>query len=148
MTDDEIYQKIKKITQKFDLVQECIDFYRNRFSDLEDKLEYYSKYTWLPESKSNIKNIISQMKEVLLRTEIEQQHFDKLQKELDDIEDILGGDSTFLEGYAKGTGKAKYTKGQRRIDEAAAMNERADEIALDYDHDDFAKGGLAGVLKL
>jgi hypothetical protein len=89
MTDDEIYQKIKKITEKFDLVQECIDFYRNRFSDLEDKLEYYSKYTWLPESKSNIKNIISQMKEVLLRTEIEQQHFDKLEKELDDIEDIL-----------------------------------------------------------
>ena len=67
---------------------------------------------------------------------------------VDDIEDILGGDSTFLEGYAKGTGKAKYTKGQRRIDEADAMNERADEIALDYDHDDFAKGGLAGVLKL
>ena len=29
------------------------------------------------------------MKEVLLRTEIEQQHFDKLEKELDDIEDIL-----------------------------------------------------------
>ena len=54
----------------------------------------------------------------------------------------------FLEGYSKGTGKAKYTKGQRRIDEADAMNERADEIALDYDHDDFAKGGLAGVLKL
>ena len=67
---------------------------------------------------------------------------------VDDIEDILGGDSIFLEGYAKGTGKAKYTKGQRRIDEADAMNERADEIALDYDHDDFAKGGLAGVLKL
>ena len=89
MNDEEIYQKIKKITERFDLVQTSIDFYKTRFSDLEDKLEYYSKYTWLPESKSNIKNIISQMKEVLLRTEIEQQHFDKLEKELDDIEDIL-----------------------------------------------------------
>jgi len=67
---------------------------------------------------------------------------------VDDVEDILGGDSTFLEGYAKGTGKAKYTKGQRRIDEADAMNERADEIYYEADYDDFAKGGLAGVLKL
>ena len=67
---------------------------------------------------------------------------------VDDIEDILGGDSIFLEGYAKGTGKAKYTKGQRRIDEADAMNERADEIYYEADYDDFAKGGLAGVLKL
>ena len=89
MTDKEIYKKIKSITEKFDIVQSSIDFYKKEFNDLEDKLEYYSKYTWLPESKSNIKNIISQMKEVLLRTEIEQQHFDKLEKELDDIEDIL-----------------------------------------------------------
>tara|TARA_R100000742_G_C4217838_1_gene42445 strand:+ start:190 stop:459 length:270 start_codon:yes stop_codon:yes gene_type:complete len=89
MNDEEIYQKIKKITERFDLVQTSIDFYRKRFSDLEDKLEYYSKYTWLPESKDNIKDTISQMKEILLRTEIEQQHFDKLEKDLDDIEDIL-----------------------------------------------------------
>ena len=89
MNDEEIYQKIKKITERFDLVQTSIDFYRKRFSYLEDKLEYYSKYTWLPESKDNIKDTISQMKEILLRTEIEQQHFDKLEKDLDDIEDIL-----------------------------------------------------------
>ena len=44
MNDEEIYQKIKKITERFDLVQTSIDFYRKRFSDLEDKLEYYSKY--------------------------------------------------------------------------------------------------------
>ena len=89
MNDEEIYQKIKKITEKFDLVQTSIDFYRKRFSDLEDKLEYYSKYTWLPESKGNIKDTILQMKEVLLRTEIEQQHFDQLEKELDDVENNL-----------------------------------------------------------
>ena len=29
------------------------------------------------------------MKEILLRTEIEQQYFDKLEKDLDEIEDIL-----------------------------------------------------------
>tara|TARA_R100000995_G_C3439884_1_gene102767 strand:- start:330 stop:599 length:270 start_codon:yes stop_codon:yes gene_type:complete len=89
MTDYEIYQKIKKITENFDLVQTSIDFYRKRFSDLEDKLEYYSKYSWLPESKDNIKNTISEMKEVLLRTEIEQQHFDQLEKDLDDVENNL-----------------------------------------------------------
>ena len=89
MTDYEIYQKIKKITENFDLVQTSIDFYRKRFSDLEDKLEYYSKYSWLPESKDNIKNTISEIKEVLLRTEIEQQHFDQLEKDLDDVENNL-----------------------------------------------------------
>ena len=89
MNDEEIYQKIKKITERFDLVQTSIDFYRKRFSDLEDKLEYYSKYSWLPESKDNVKNTISQMKEVLVRTEIEQQHFDQLEKDLDDVENNL-----------------------------------------------------------
>ena len=89
MNDDEIYQKIKKITENFDLVQTSIDFYRKRFSDLEDKLEYYSKYSWLPESKDNVKNTIFEMKEVLLRTEIEQQHFDQLEKDLDDVENNL-----------------------------------------------------------
>ena len=89
MNDDEIYQKIKKITESFDLVQESINFYRDQFSELEDKLEYYSKYSWLPESKDNVKNTIAQMKEILLRAEIEQKHFDELEKQLDDVENNL-----------------------------------------------------------
>ena len=89
MNDDEIYQKIKKITESFDLVQESINFYRDQFSELEDKLEYYSKYSWLPESKDNVKSAIAQMKEVLLRAEIEQKHFDELEKQLDDVENNL-----------------------------------------------------------
>ena len=89
MNDNEIYQKIKKITESFDLVQESINFYRAHFSELEAKLEYYSKYSWLPESKDNVKNTINQMKEVILRTEIEQQHFDELEKQLDDVENNL-----------------------------------------------------------
>tara|TARA_Y100000034_G_scaffold110680_1_gene143068 strand:+ start:1413 stop:1682 length:270 start_codon:yes stop_codon:yes gene_type:complete len=89
MNDDEIYQKIKKITESFDLVQESINFYRDQFSELEDKLEYYSKYSWLPESKDNVKNTITQMKEILLRAEIEQKHFDELEKQLDDVENNL-----------------------------------------------------------
>ena len=89
MNDDEIYQKIKKITESFDLVQESINFYRDQFSELEDKLEYYSKYSWLPESKDNVKSTIAQMKEILLRAEIEQKHFDELEKQLDDVEDNL-----------------------------------------------------------
>jgi hypothetical protein len=89
MNDDEIYQKIKKITESFDLVQESINFYRDQFSELEDKLEYYSKYSWLPESKDNVKSTIAQMKEILLRAEIEQKHFDELEKQLDDVENNL-----------------------------------------------------------
>lgn len=89
MNDDEIYQKIKKITESFDLVQESINFYRDQFSELEDKLEYYSKYSWLPESKDNVKRTIAQMKEILLRAEIEQKHFDELEKQLDDVENNL-----------------------------------------------------------
>ena len=89
MNDNEIYQKIKKITESFDLVQESINFYRDQFSELEDKLEYYSKYSWLPESKDNVKNTIAKMKEVLTRTEIEQKHFDELEKQLDDVENNL-----------------------------------------------------------
>ena len=89
MDDNEIYQKIKKITESFDLVQESINFYRDQFSELEDKLEYYSKYSWLPESKDNVKNTIAKMKEVLTRTEIEQKHFDELEKQLDDVENNL-----------------------------------------------------------
>ena len=45
---------------------------------------------------------------------------------VDDVEQILGGDSTALEGFAKGTGKSKYTQGQRNIDAAEATQERAD----------------------
>ena len=49
-----------------------------------------------------------------------------------DIEDIVGGDSTQLEGFAKGTGETKYTKGQKAVDDADArsqyslVEERAD----------------------
>lgn len=89
MNDNEIYQKIKKITESFDIVQESIEFYKKEFSDLEDKLEYYSKYSWLPESKENIKQTINQMKEILIRTEIEQQYFDELEKQLDEIENNM-----------------------------------------------------------
>ena len=89
MNDNEIYQKIKKITESFDLVQESINFYRDQFYELEDKLEYYSKYSWLPESKDNVKSTIAQMKEILLRAEIEQKHFDELEKQLDDVENNL-----------------------------------------------------------
>ena len=45
---------------------------------------------------------------------------------VDDVEQILGGDSTKLEGFAKGTKEEKYTIGQRNIDEADAIQERAD----------------------
>ena len=45
---------------------------------------------------------------------------------VDDVEQILGGDSTKLEGFAKGTKEDKYTIGQRNIDEADAIQERAD----------------------
>ena len=45
---------------------------------------------------------------------------------VDDVEQILGGDSTKLEGFAKGTKKDKYTIGQRNIDAAEAIQERAD----------------------
>lgn len=89
MNNEQIYQKIKKITESFDIVQESIEFYKKEFSDLEDKLEYYSKYSWLPESKENIKQTINQMKEILIRTEIEQQYFDELEKQLDEIENNM-----------------------------------------------------------
>ena len=89
MTDKEVYQKIKKITERFDIVQSSIDFYKKEFSDLEDKLEYYSKYSWLPDSKENVRTTINQMKEILSRAEKEQSYFDELEKELDDIENNL-----------------------------------------------------------
>jgi hypothetical protein len=46
---------------------------------------------------------------------------------VDDIDEILGGSSNQLEGFAKGTGKTKYTTGQRRIDEADARGASKDE---------------------
>ena len=46
---------------------------------------------------------------------------------VDQIDDILGGSSTKLEGFAKGTNKEKYTTGQKRIDEADARGASKDE---------------------
>ena len=89
MNDDEIYQKIKKITEKFDTVQSSIDFYKKEFNDLEDNLEYYSKYSWLPDSKENVRAAINQMKEILSRAEKEQEYFDELEEQLDDVENNL-----------------------------------------------------------
>ena len=43
-----------------------------------------------------------------------------------DLDEILGGNSTKLEGFAKGTNKEKYTKGQKLVDEADAIGESAD----------------------
>ena len=43
-----------------------------------------------------------------------------------DVDDILGGNATELEGFAKGTGKSKYTRGQKEIDMADAQGIRAD----------------------
>jgi hypothetical protein len=59
---------------------------------------------------------------------------------VDDVEQILGGDSTKLEGFAKGTKKDKYTIGQQRVDEADQLGERADEFTPygDVDPTDFA----------
>ena len=79
---------------------------------------------------------------------------------VDKIDDILGGSSNQLEGFAKGTGKTKYTTGQRRIDEADARGASTDESlradvndpyegvdGSDFvDPEDFATGGLAHML--
>ena len=89
MTDKEVYQKIKKITERFDIVQSSIDFYKKEFSALEDKLEYYSKYSWLPDSTENIRTTINHMKEILSRSEKEQSYFDELEKQLDEVENNL-----------------------------------------------------------
>ncbi len=80
---------------------------------------------------------------------------------VDKIDDILGGNSTQLEGYAKGTGEVKYTPGQRRIDEADARGASTDESLradindpygdidpTDFvDPEDYAKGGLATMFR-
>ena len=78
---------------------------------------------------------------------------------VDKIDDILGGNSTQLEGYAKGTGEVKYTTGQKRIDEADARGASKDEsLRADINDpygdvdptdfaDEFAKGGLATMFR-
>ncbi len=78
---------------------------------------------------------------------------------VDKIDDILGGNSTQLEGYAKGTGEVKYTTGQKRIDEADARGASKDEsLRADINDpygdvdptdfaDDYAKGGLATMFR-
>jgi hypothetical protein len=40
---------------------------------------------------------------------------------VEDIDDILGGNSTQLEGFAKSTGEVKYTKGAKLVDDADAQ---------------------------
>ena len=62
-----------------------------------------------------------------------------------------------LEGYAKGTGKSKYTAGQKRIDEAEMAGEKADFPEFEVDPTDyvdevediepFRKGGLATMFR-
>ena len=55
-----------------------------------------------------------------------------------DVDDILGGNATELEGFAKGTGKSKYTKGQKAIDQADAEGTRADvDEGPDIDMSDY-----------
>jgi hypothetical protein len=94
---------------------------------------------------------------VYRRTGPEMDDYDVDGEIVDDVEDILGGNSTMLEGYAKGTGKSKYTKGQYQIDRAEAMNERADFPEFEVDPTDyidevediepFKKGGLATMFR-
>ena len=50
-----------------------------------------------------------------------------------DIEDIVGGNSTELEGFAKGTGETKYTKGQKAVDEADARSQYSQQERADFD---------------
>ena len=81
--------------------------------------------------------------------------FDADGEVVNSVDEILGGSSTKLEGYAKGTNKEKYTIGQSRIDQAEAIGDRADDVTpyrdtdpTDFaDPDEFAKGGLATMFK-
>jgi len=50
-----------------------------------------------------------------------------------DIDDIVGGNSTELEGFAKGTGEVKYTKGQKLVDEADARSQYSGQERADFD---------------
>ena len=77
---------------------------------------------------------------------------------VNDVDELLGGSSNQLEGFAKGTGKTKNTIGQRRIDEAdargASSKDRADVYepyegmdGSDFaDPEDYATGGRVGML--
>ena len=73
---------------------------------------------------------------------------------VNDIEDIVGGDSTKLEGFAKGTNKIKKTKGQKAVDEAEESSAYFQQDRADFnkgpeidptdwvdENPDFAKGG-------
>ena len=72
------------------------------------------------------------------RTGPEMDDFDVDGVVVDDIDDILGGNATELEGYAKGTGESKYTKGQKQIDMADAEGTRADvDEGPDIDMSDY-----------
>ena len=78
---------------------------------------------------------------------------------VENLDEILGGNSTKLEGFAKGTNKEKYTKGAKAVDEAdqasqyyqqdrADFNKGPEIDPTDYidETQDFAKGGLAYML--
>jgi len=80
---------------------------------------------------------------------------------VENIDEILGGSSNQLEGFAKGTGKTKNTIGQKRIDEADARGASSTDESLRADindpykdvdptdfvePEDFASGGLAKLL--
>jgi chromosome segregation ATPase len=89
MTEKEIHNKILQINKNFDFVASCIKFYKQEFENLEDELEYCGKYSWLPDHKEKVKEILHKMKEIVRRTELEEKHFDALEKQLDEIEDNL-----------------------------------------------------------
>ena len=72
------------------------------------------------------------------RTGPEMDDFDVDGVVVKDVDDILGGNATELEGFAKGTGKTKYTKGQKEIDMADAEGTRADvDEGPDIDMSDY-----------
>ena len=79
---------------------------------------------------------------------------------VNDIEDIVGGDSTKLEGFAKGTNKIKKTKGQKAVDEAEESSAYFQQDRADFnkgpeidptdwvdENPDFAKGGRVSFTK-
>ena len=89
MTEKEIYDKILQINKNFDFVASCIKFYKQEFENLEDELAYCGKYSWLPDHKEKVGEILHKMKEIVRRTELEEKYFDVLEKQLDEIEDNL-----------------------------------------------------------
>ena len=83
------------------------------------------------------------------RVGLEGDDFDIDGVSVDTVDELLGGSSTKLEGFAKGTGKTKKTIGQKRIDDSEYYNERADvhDPYESMDPTDFAKGGRASFTK-